>query len=135
MTDCNSASMSDNSKIEKLQDSHFTSLSPNSIDRKLVQEVKAIEANNYDKFQNETLKNKEQNRLLRKEFAYKAYKIAVGCLVFWAIVVAVNMGSKWCRGDALFSDTALGIITTGTTVNVFAALLTVIKGLFTKIDE
>lgn len=104
-------------------------------DEKPMLELHAVAENNYDKFQNETLKNKEQNRLLRKEFAYKAYKIAVGCLVFWAIVVAVNMGSKWCRGDALFSDTALGIITTGTTVNVFAALLTVIKGLFTKIDE
>lgn len=78
------------------------------------------------------LENKKQNRELRKDFAYKAYEIACGCLSFWIVIVCLSAIVSFVTGRVFLSDTALGIVTTGVTVNVFAALLTVIKGLFSK---
>ena len=86
----------------------------------------------YKQTQEEQFKNKKQNRKLRKDFAYKAYDIACGCLSFWIVIVCLSAIVSFVTGRVFLSDTALGIVTTGVTVNVFAALLTVIKGLFSK---
>lgn len=83
----------------------------------------------------EQVKNKKQNRKLRKDFAYKAYSLATGCICFWMVIVPLSAVVHFVTGREFLSDTALGIVTTGVTINVFAALLTVIKGLFSNIEE
>lgn len=101
-----------------------------------VLEDKAIALDQYDKLGKlETLENKKQNRELRKDFAYKAYDMAMGCISFWIIIVSGSAIVKFVTGREFLTDTAIGIITTGVTINVFTALLTVIKGLFSNIEE
>lgn len=68
-------------------------------------------------------------RRLREMFAEKAYKVAKKSLYGWAILLSLqaffNLFDK-----PLFSDKVLIAITTAVTLNVFAAFLGVIRGLF-----
>lgn len=78
----------------------------------------------------EEVQDLQANRALRSNYADKAYMLAVGCIIFWGIAVLAN-GIVFATTDKLmFSDNALIAITTGVTVNVLAAFLGVIRGLF-----
>lgn len=108
---------------------------PPSGDHLTSQEVNEFNQGTYKQTQEEQFKNKKQNRKLRKDFAYKAYEMAMGCICFWMVITSGSAIVHFITGKVFLTDTALGIITTGVTINVFAALLTVIKGLFSKIED
>lgn len=139
MTDCNHQSTPPDTDdfVNQLENTNFQN--PERVERTYlsVKEDSAFNTKRYDKLEDEQLANKQQNRELRKDFAYKAYGLASACIGLWMFVIVLCIVSSVITGknEAILSDTALGIITTGVTINVFAALLTVIKGLFTKIDE
>lgn len=69
------------------------------------------------------------NRKLRARFAEKAYKVAKCGLIGWGCVLLISV-----IGNVLeiktFSDEVLIAITSATTLNLFAAFLGVIRGLF-----
>ena len=141
MTDCSQQFLfppDDEGSQERLNElvspsTRFTSTTSSYQSQNALLEDKAILLDKYDKLdKQEALENKKQNRELRKDFAYKAYEIACGCLSFWIVIVCLSAIVSFVTGRVFLSDTALGIVTTGVTVNVFAALLTVIKGLFSK---
>ncbi|WP_456093353.1 hypothetical protein [Neisseria sp.] len=141
MTDCSQQFLfppDDKGSQERLNElvspsTRFTSTTSSYQSQNALLEDKAILLDQYDKLdKQEALENKKQNRELRKDFAYKAYEIACGCLLFWIVIVCLSAIVSFVTGRVFLSDTALGIVTTGVTVNVFAALLTVIKGLFSK---
>lgn len=141
MTDCSQQFLfppDDKGSRERLNElvspsTRFTSTTSSYQSQNALLEDKAILLDQYDKLdKQEALENKKQNRELRKDFAYKAYEIACGCLSFWIVIVCLSAIVSFVTGRVFLSDTALGIVTTGVTVNVFAALLTVIKGLFSK---
>ena len=98
-------------------------------------EIEEFNRKTYKATQEEQFKNKKQNRKLRKDFAYKVYEIATGCICFWMVIVSLSAVVHFVTGRVFLSDTALGIITTGVAINVFTALLTVIKGLFSNLEE
>ena len=137
MTDCSQQFLfppDDEGSQERLNElvspsTRFTSTTSSYQSQNALLEDKAILLDQYDKLdKQEALENKKQNR----DFAYKAYEIACGCLSFWIVIVCLSAIVSFVTGRVFLSDTALGIVTTGVTVNVFAALLTVIKGLFSK---
>ena len=68
-------------------------------------------------------------RKLREIFAEKAYKVAKKSLYGWAILLFAQ-GWFSLIGIPIFSDKVLIAITTAVTLNVFAAFLGVIRGLF-----
>ncbi len=68
-------------------------------------------------------------RKLREIFAEKAYKVAKKSLYGWAILLFAQ-GWFSLIGLQIFSDKVLIAITTAVTLNVFAAFLGVIRGLF-----
>ena len=79
---------------------------------------------------NEEAENQRANRELRKAYADKAHNLAAGCIQFWAIAISANAIINGITGKLMISDTAMIAITTGVTVNVLAAFLGVIRGLF-----
>ena len=125
-----------NSEISNVNIPQETQFSENDLtpsgDDLTVKAAYAYNHKTYKQTQEEQFKDKKQNRKLRKDFAYKAYEIACACLSFWIVIVCLSAIVSFVTGRVFLSDTALGIVTTGVTVNVFAALLTVIKGLFSK---
>jgi hypothetical protein len=70
------------------------------------------------------------NRVLREKYAGKAYDLSAGCISFWVVAVSAQGIMKALTGVELFSDSIIIAITTGVTVNVLAAFLGVIRGLF-----
>lgn len=68
-------------------------------------------------------------RRLRELFAEKAYKVAKKSLYGWAILLFMQ-GWFSLIGVQIFSDKVLIAVTTAVTLNVFAAFLGVIRGLF-----
>lgn len=68
-------------------------------------------------------------RELRETFAGKAYKVAKYGLYWWATVLLLSAVGKVVEVE-LFSDEVLIAITTASTLNLFAAFLGVIRGLF-----
>ncbi|HEI6739464.1 TPA: hypothetical protein SJ142_004029 [Yersinia enterocolitica] len=68
-------------------------------------------------------------RKLREVFAKKAYKVAKKSLYGWALLLFIQ-GWFSLIGVDIFSDKVLIAITTAVTLNVFAAFLGVIRGLF-----
>ena len=131
MTDYNQESLfpesDDADVLGLLHDTEFYGESPTNLSGSPFKESEAIGEAFYDKLdRKEKLENKKQNRQLRKDFAYKAYEIACGCLSFWIVIVCLSAIVSFVTGRLFLSDTALGIITTGVTVTVFAAFLTVI---------
>lgn len=75
------------------------------------------------------IEDRKANRLLRARFAEKAYKVAKWGLYGWGCVLSISV-----IGNVLeiktFSDEVLIAITSATTLNLFAAFLGVIRGLF-----
>jgi len=81
---------------------------------------------------NQDDRDQESYRALRETYARRAFWLSCACLAFWAIIifgVGLWSGVTGNRVQPL-SDKALIAITTGTTLNVFAAFLGVIRGLF-----
>lgn len=79
---------------------------------------------------NEEAENQKANRLLRSTYADKAHNLAAGCIQFWAVAISANAIIFAISGKLMISDTAMIAITTGVTINVLAAFLGVIRGLF-----
>lgn len=77
----------------------------------------------------ETVATLKSNRELREIFAGKAYKVAKYGLYWWATVLLLSAVGKMC-GKEIFSDQVLIAVTTASTLNLFAAFLGVIRGLF-----
>lgn len=78
----------------------------------------------------EEVLDKQANRNLRDTYARKAYELAADCIHFWIFLILANGLITAMLGKQVISDTALIAITTGVTVNVLAAFLGVIRGLF-----
>ena len=83
-----------------------------------------------DKLINEEIENQKANRQLRDTYASKAYDLARICIAFWIVAVISNGLVSAIWGKQMFSDTVVIAVTTGVTINVLAAFLGVIKGLF-----
>lgn len=77
----------------------------------------------------ESAKDKKADRRLRREYADKAHTIVVKSLIAWVVIISWA-GLSNMLGKPAFSDTALIAITSATTLNVFAAFLCVVRGLF-----
>lgn len=77
----------------------------------------------------ERLKSLASDRALRESYADKACYIVVGCLWGWATFLLFAGWTKYYNQPA-FSDQTIAVVTTGVTLNIFAALLWVIRGLF-----
>jgi len=69
------------------------------------------------------------NRELRERFAEKAYKVAKWGLYGWGCVLSISVIGNVLQVKT-FSDEVLIAITSATTLNLFAAFLGVIRGLF-----
>jgi hypothetical protein len=83
-----------------------------------------------DSFAVEAVLDQRANRALRDTYASKAYELASNCIQFWIFLILANALIVALLGKQVVSDTALIAITTGVTVNVLAAFLGVIRGLF-----
>lgn len=69
------------------------------------------------------------NRQLREKFADKAYKVVKYGLYWWGSVILLAAAGK-ATGKEVISDSVLIAITSASTLNLFAAFLGVIRGLF-----
>lgn len=87
-----------------------------------------------EKLTGEEIEDKRANRDLRDQYARRAYSLASGCIGFWIIIVSVHGTVSAALGKPFLSDNVLIAITTGVTVNVLAAFLGVIKGLFPTVN-
>lgn len=70
------------------------------------------------------------DRQLRERYGFKAYKVVKKSLWGWAILLAIYAACKFFYDKELFSENVLIAITSATTLNIFAAFLGVIRGLF-----
>lgn len=77
------------------------------------------------------LENDRQQQLidLRETYAAKAYKVAKYGLYWWGVMILLSAVGKGVGVD-IISDQVLIAITTASTLNLFAAFLGVIRGLF-----
>lgn len=76
------------------------------------------------------VENHKANRELRREYAEKAYQLAKGGIAFWIIALSATGIVSAVSGKQMLDDKIMIAITTGSTVNVLAAFLGVIRGLF-----
>jgi hypothetical protein len=87
-----------------------------------------------EKIRGQAAKNRDREKTteLRGEYAEKAYRLAARSIWFWIIVIGVEIYVQLLSpGEKrVLSDPVLIAITTGCTVNVLAAFLGVIRGLF-----
>lgn len=97
---------------------------------------KADENNKKNTNRHENALNKEYifnlkaDRELRDRYGFKAYKVVKKSLWGWAILLAIYAACKFFYDKELFSENVLIAITSATTLNIFAAFLGVIRGLF-----
>lgn len=82
-----------------------------------------------DAVHDETIANSKSYRELRERFAEKAYKVAKYGLFGWGTLLLLSAVGKICKVE-LFSDNVLIAVTSASTLNLFAAFLGVIRGLF-----
>jgi hypothetical protein len=75
-------------------------------------------------------KRTEDDIALRKTYASKAFWLAASGVIFWCAIFATVAIVNIVKGRPVLSDAALITLTTGATVNVIAAFLGVIRGLF-----
>lgn len=75
------------------------------------------------------IEDRKANRELRERFAGKAYKVAKWGLYGWGGVLTISVIGNVIEVKT-FSDEVLIAITSATTLNLFAAFLGVIRGLF-----
>lgn len=78
----------------------------------------------------EKLKDQKAERKLRKKYAGRAFWFAVGGVSFWALLLVWTGCATYYATKPPFSDNVLIAITTATSINLFAAFLGVIRGLF-----
>lgn len=78
----------------------------------------------------EKIEDIKAERALRRKYANRAYWFAVGGVLFWAGLLIWTGCATYYRDKAPFSDHVLIAITTATSINLFAAFLGVIRGLF-----
>lgn len=74
--------------------------------------------------------NHKANRELRCQYAEKAFRLARLGLLFWVLALGLTGVVFAITGYQMLSDTIMIAITTGSTINVLAAFLGVIRGLF-----
>ncbi len=82
-----------------------------------------------DDLKYQDVEDRTSNRILRQRFAEKAYKVAKYGLYWWAIVLFASAIGKLYKVE-IFSDSVLIAVTSASTLNLFAAFLGVIRGLF-----
>lgn len=87
-----------------------------------------------DELRYQDVEDRNANRMLRQRFAEKAYKVAKWGLYGWGCVLAISVIGN-ILGEKTFSDNVLIAITSATTLNLFAAFLGVIRGLFPHKSE
>lgn len=87
-----------------------------------------------DELRYQDVEDRNANRMLRQRFAEKAYKVAKWGLYGWGCVLAISVIGN-VLGEKTFSDNVLIAITSATTLNLFAAFLGVIRGLFPSSKE
>jgi hypothetical protein len=80
------------------------------------------------------LRNANSNIKLRKRYAKKAYSLAGGSIAFWIITVGFQAITHLATDKSALDASVLIAITTGCTINVLAAFLAVVKGLFPAKD-
>ena len=90
--------------------------------------------------QQEQFEREKADRQLRDKYSFKAFKVVKKSLWGWAILLFVYGVTKFLTrhengGFEIFSDQVLIAITTATTLNIFAAFLSLIRGLFPSIKE
>ena len=88
----------------------------------------------------EQFEREKADRQLRDKYSFKAFKVVKKSLWGWAILLFVYGVTKFLTrhengGFEIFSDHVLIAITTATTLNIFAAFLSLIRGLFPTIKE
>jgi|GEM_PF-728788 len=76
------------------------------------------------------VEDKKAERALRKKYAGRAFWFAVCGIGFWFFLLLWTGCATYYRDRAPFSDNVLIAITAATSVNLFAAFLGVIRGLF-----
>lgn len=86
-------------------------------------------ASRTDNIKSQGVEDAKSYRRLREVFAEKAYKVAKKSLYGWAVLLFFQ-GWFSLIDIQIFSDKVLIAITTAVTLNVFAAFLGVIRGLF-----
>jgi hypothetical protein len=101
-----------------------------AIPKDVVEATQQARRRKADLFETEEVRDKRANRQLRDIYAAKAYELAAECIHFWIFLILANGLIAAMLGKQVISDTALIAITTGVTVNVLAAFLGVIRGLF-----
>lgn len=82
-----------------------------------------------DEVTREQVRSMASDRALRESYADKACYIVVGCLWGWSVFLLFAGWTKY-YDKPVFSDQTIAVVTTAVTLNIFAALLTVIRGLF-----
>lgn len=82
-----------------------------------------------DSAHSELMANSRSYRELRERFAGKAYKVVKYGLYFWGCLCFIYIIGNAC-GKPVIHDDVMIAVTTATTLNLFAAFLGVIKGLF-----
>ena len=83
-----------------------------------------------DQERQQDIKDREADRELRKTYAQKAFWFAWIGFGFWALVITCYVVFFLWLNKRFFSDAVLIAITSATTVNLFAAFIGVIRGLF-----
>lgn len=88
----------------------------------------------------EQFEREKSDRQLRDKYSFKAFKVVKKSLWGWAILLTIYASIKFFTrhdngGFEIFSDQVLIAITTATTLNIFAAFLSLIRGLFPSIKE
>jgi hypothetical protein len=76
------------------------------------------------------IEDKKADRALRERFGDKAYKVVRKTLYGWCWLLGIYAAFKFRFQVEIFSDNVLIAITSAVTLNVFAAFLGVIRGLF-----
>lgn len=83
-----------------------------------------------EKYIEEDVQDSQANRDMRQQYAGKAYGLAWDSITFLFALVAGNAVWAAISGKQVISDQLLFALITGVTVNVLAAFLGVIRGLF-----
>ncbi|WP_394551513.1 hypothetical protein C1N58_12590 [Pantoea sp. SGAir0180] len=78
----------------------------------------------------EDVEDRKADRALRDKYGDKAYKVARKSLYGWCWLLGIYACVKFRFDKELFSENVLIAITSAVTLNVFAAFLGVIRGLF-----
>jgi hypothetical protein len=107
---------------------------PKSNDSDLDAEEKRVRVS----IKQEQFEREKADRQLRDKYSFKAFKVVKKSLWGWAILLFVYGVVKFLTrhekgGFEIFSDQVLIAITTATTLNIFAAFLSLIRGLFPSI--